>query len=330
MLEIDRKTGTWQEMSNSRAKTFRRCEKQYEFKYVMGLKPKAKAIPLERGSWLHKLLEVHYDGGDWKEAHRTLTNQFNGYFEEEREDLGDLPAECERIFRSYLMNYPDDRRNYKVIDTELDEVITLPNGLRFRIIIDKIIEEMDGGLWIVDYKTVKNFLPPDFLLLDAQLARYFWGAEKLGYYPLRGAIFDEIRTQAPTAPKQLKTGGLERRKNIRCDVYTYFRELKRLGIDPKPYKPFLNYLMSKNEEWFRRTRLSRDRSLVLQQMLDLNSTAKEIQRAEQRNHFPRSPMKDCQWDCSFLTPCAIQLQGGSIKEVVKMKYTTRSQRAEDA
>ena len=317
-------------MSNSRHKTYRRCPKQYEFKYIMGLKPKSKAIALERGSWLHKLLEVHYDGGDWKVAHRELTDEFNGYFIEEREELGDLPSECERLFKSYLMNYPDDRKLYKVIDTELDEVITLPNGLRFRMIIDKIIEEEDGGLWLVDYKTVKNFLPPDFILLDAQLSRYFWGAEHMGYTPLRGVMFDEIRTVAPTLPRQLKTGGLERRKNIRCDVYTYFRELKRLGIDIKPYKPFLAYLQSKNYEWFRRTRLPKDRPMLLQTMRELDGTARQIRESEETDNWPRSVMKDCQWDCSFLELCALQLTGANIGPTIKMRYTTRSDRAEDA
>lgn len=329
-MDLDLRSDTWRELSNSRIKTWSRCNKQYEYKYIMGLKPKSKAIPLERGSWLHKLLEVHYDGEDWKAAHKELTEAFNGYFIEEREELGDLPAECNRIMRSYLMNYPDDRKQYKVIDTEMDEVVTLPNGLRFRLIIDKIIEESDGGLWLVDYKTVKNFMPPDFLLLDAQLARYFWGAEKLGYKPLRGIMFDEIKTQAPTVPKQLKTGGLERRKNMRCDAYTYYRELKHLGLDPKPYKEFLNYLMSKNSEWFRRTRLPKDKPLVLQQMRELDWTARQIREAEERNEFPRSVMKDCRWDCSFLELCALQLTGARIEPAIKLRYTTRSDRAEDA
>jgi hypothetical protein len=33
-------------------KTFRRCPKQYEFKYVYGLRPKLKKLQLEKGSWV--------------------------------------------------------------------------------------------------------------------------------------------------------------------------------------------------------------------------------------------------------------------------------------
>lgn len=327
---IELTTGTWKEMSNSRARVWGRCHKQYHFKYVLGLKKKARALALERGSWLHRLLEVHYDEGDWRAEHKKLSDEFNALFIEEREELGDLPAEVERIFKSYLMNYKDDRKLYKVIDTELDEIVTLPNGLRFRMIIDKIIEEPDGGLWLVDYKTVKNFLPSDFLLLDAQLGRYFWGAHKLGYKPLRGIMFDEIRTMPPTLPKITKTGKVEERKNIRCDVYTYFRFLKDNNIDPKRYAKFLQYLRTQNDQWFRRTRLAKDQPLIKQQILELYMMAREIKDAERLNHFPRSVMKECRWDCDFHTPCTIQLQGGDISSTIKMQFTTRTDRAEDA
>jgi hypothetical protein len=49
-------------LSNSKVKTWNRCPKQWEFKYIYGLRPKKKTIQLERGSWVHELLMVHYDG----------------------------------------------------------------------------------------------------------------------------------------------------------------------------------------------------------------------------------------------------------------------------
>lgn len=329
-LVIERRYGTWRELSNSRIKTYRRCPKQYEYKYTLGLKPKRRSIHLERGSWLHELLQVHFDGEDWLARHRELTKEFDLLFDEEKEDLGDLPAECERLFRSYLFNYREEDQSYRVIDTELDEIVTLPNGLRFRMIIDKIIEEPDGGLWLVDYKSVTRFLPPDFLLLDAQLGRYFWGAEHLGYKPLRGIIFDEIITKGPTLPKVLANGKeLEKRKNLHCDFYTYYREVRRHGFSLARHKNFLLYLRDQNHNWFRRTHLPKDKPLQRILMKELVDTAREIKNAEDHDAFPRTVMKDCQWDCSFLEPCAIQLMGGDASHAFKLKYTTREERDDD-
>jgi len=324
---ISRQYDSWQLLSNSRAKTWRRCPKQYEYKYIMGLKPKKKSIYLERGSWLHDLLQHHYDGMNWRVRHRELTKEFDLLFDEQKEDLGDLPAECERLFTSYLFNYREEDQNYRVIDSELDEIVTLPNGLRFRMIVDLVVEEPDGGIWIWDHKTVGRFLPPDFLLLDAQLARYFWGMEHLGYGPLRGIQFNEIITKAPTLPRLVYNGTqLEKRKNLSCDYYTYYLELKKHGLSVKKHADFLRYLKGNNEKWFRRTPLSKDRPMTRRLMQELVWTAREIKIAEENDAFPRSVMKDCQFDCSFLGPCAIELQGGDASHSFKLQYTTREDR----
>jgi RecB family exonuclease len=315
----------WQTLSNSKVKTWRRCPYQFRYKYILGYKPKERALPLERGSWLHALLETYYAGGDWKERHRGLAHEFFNIFEEERELLGDLPNECERIFKSYLMRYRKEDAGLKVIDQELDEIITLPNGIRFRMIIDLIVEEPDGGIWAWDHKTVGRFMNPDFLLLDAQLARYFWGLEYLGYAPLRGIVYNEIITTAPTQPKQLKDGRLERRANLKCDAYAYYAAVKALGQDPTDsyYAPFIKKLLAREDDWYRRSRLPKDPPLTKRLMHELTWSAREIKRAEETNAFPRTPMKDCQWDCSFIGPCAISLQGGDDQPLLDMRFTRK-------
>lgn len=315
-------------LSNSKANTWRRCPKQFEFKYEMGLRSRRKALPLERGTWLHALLETMYGGGDWREVHRANTRIFNNLFDEEKEDLGDLPAECLRIFSSYLARYgKEDKKNWKVIDTELDEIMNLPSGLRFQVIIDLIVEEPDGGLWIVDHKTVGRFMPVDFMLLDAQLARYFYCAEVMGYTPLRGILFNEVNTTPPTLPKIIRDGKeMEKRANLRCDVYTYLRELKRHGMDIEPHRAFLRKLKAQQDLWFRRTRLPKDPPLVKRLMDELEMTADEIRHAQGTQHFPRSVSKDCTWGCEFLHACQVQLMGGDISDIIKQRFTTKVER----
>lgn len=311
-------------LSNAKVRTWRRCPKQYEFRYVLGLTPKRREARLEMGSWLHELLMTHYDGEDWRERHRLLTARYANLFEEEREELGDIPTEAERLMRSYLLRYRHEDQSFRVIDTELDEVLTLPNGLEFNFIIDLIVEEADGGLWLWDHKFLSSFMPADFMLIDAQLTRYFWGAEKLGYSPLRGVIFNEVLTVAPTVPEQLKSGELTRRQNLASDAYTYLREIKRLGLDPKDYTDVLRRLKStQDERFFRRTRLPKDRPTTQTMMAELVMSAREIKRAQGKGEFPRTPEKSCRWECPFLEPCVIQLQGGDISDVLKMRYTTK-------
>ena len=318
-----------QPWSNARLKTYRRCPNQYRMRYILGLKKKRKELPLFRGDWLHQLLEVHYTGGDWEERQASLEAEFFRLFEEEREELGDLPTETRRIFTSYLMRWAREDKGMTVIDAEIDEEVELPNGEKFRLIIDLLVEEHGSGLWIWDHKTVGKFMPSNFMLIDSQLARYFWGAKQMGYN-VRGILFNELITKPPTVPETLKSGRLTQRRNLRCDVYTYYRTIKELGQEPGSYKDMLLHLKSQQDEWFRRTRLPKDPALTQRTVAEMLMTIGEIHRATKDGHFPRTPMKSCVWDCAFADPCMIELMGGDISDVVKSRYTTADERAKEA
>jgi hypothetical protein len=312
-------------LSNSKVKTWRRCPKMYEFKYVMGLKKKEPAVHLRRGSWLHELLMVHYDGHDWLERHAELTRTFlNETFEEEREEYGDLPEECERIMRSYVQHWKQDDAKLRTVDTEVDELIALPNGDVFNFIIDWIVEDNSRGLWLYDTKTVGKFMSEAFMTLDTQLARYFWAAERMGYRPLRGVVFNEVITRAPTKPEVLKNGRLTERKNLQCDVYTYYHCIQELGQDPREYAETLRRLKAQSDRWFRRTPLPRDAPLTKMHMKEMMMSSREIKSAVRRGEFPRTVDKSCEWGCDYMEPCMIQLHGGDISEVIKRRYEQRT------
>lgn len=323
---------TTTQISNSRLKTYRRCPRQFKYKYVMKLKPKRRSVQLERGTWMHELLMVHADGESWGERHLKLTKEFNKLWVEEREELGDLPSECARIMRSYLRNYRGDEQRYRVIDTELDEVVTLPNGVRLQIIVDKVVEDLvDGGLWAVDYKTRAKFADATSMMIDPQLTLYFMGLEILGYSPMRGAMYDEIRTKAPAIPKLLKSGQLSREKRIDTDVYTYMSEIKRRGLNPAYYSDILQHIArNQKDRFFRRTPLPKDPPLVRNVVKEAMETTQEILNAEAKNRFPRTFDGSCSWQCDYKDLCIVELYGGNPLPIIKSSFTRRLPRDEQA
>ena len=315
-------------LSNSKINTFRRCPKRYEYKYVQRLEKRKRGLPLYRGSWLHDMLMEYYDGEGWEAAHAKYTDEFMSMFEEEREEYGDLPGETERIMRSYIRHYEKRDKKLRIVDSELDEILTLPSGDRFNFIIDLVVEEPDGGLWLWDHKTVKSFMDPDFMLLDTQLTRYFWCAEYMGYKPLRGVMFNEIRTKAPTVPRVLKSGQLSQAKNIDTDFYTYAREIVRHGLDPTPYAATLRRLKRNTGSFFRRTHLPKDKPLTRRMMRELEMTRAEMDFAHEHNQFPRSTSKNCVWDCDFKDLCIAELMGANVDPMIEMNYNVRPERKE--
>lgn len=315
-------------VSNSKLNTYRRCPRKYRFKYVEGLEAKAKVVQLERGTWLHALLQAYYNGEDWKEKHKELTKVFYNLFEEERVDLGDMPKDCLRIMRAYLRYYRDDFDRYVVVDTELDETVTLPSGLKMRIIVDLVLEDKRSGLLFAwDHKSRENLESVDNMLIDPQLTRYYYGLERLGYTPLGGVGYNELRTKPPTVPAVLKRGGLSKAKNIDTDVYTYMKAIRDHDLNPADYSETLQLIATRQKDkFFKRTILPKDPPILKMMMKETRQTAAEIVSAERQDRFPRTHDKSCKWMCQFKNICLAELHGADYSPIVKMDFTTREQR----
>lgn len=291
----------------------------------MGLRTKKKGVQLERGSWLHELLMVHYDGEDWRERHSILTKRFNNFFEEEREQLGDLPRDCRRLMLGYLRTYEKTDRRYVTIDTEIDEIVRLPNGLYLHMIIDRIVwDKVLKGMWIWDYKSRKNFEDADNIILDPQGTLYYDGLTVLGgYEPILGFVMDEIRTKPPAIPDVLQSGQLSKRKNIDTDVWTYMSAIRRHGLDPTDYTDILRLIASRQKDrFFRRTALPKDPPVVRTLRREALQSARAIRRATERGEFPRTFDKSCSWMCDYRDLCIAELMGGDISSMIKLNFTS--------
>lgn len=313
-------------VSNSRLKTWGRCPNKYRYKYKMGLRPKRKSIELERGSWIHELLMVHYDGEDWRERHLELTKKFNNLFEEERMMLGDLPRECARIMKSYLRHYELADKRFVVVDSELDEIVTLPNGLELHMIVDLILWDLQmEGLWVMDHKSRKNLEEAENIILDPQGTLYYDGLTVMGYDKLLGFCTNEIRTKAPTVPKVVYKGtareGLSRKKDIDTDVYTYMRAIRKHGFDPRDYADMLESIAIRQKgKFFNRVWTPKDPPVVNTIRREALNKVNQIKFAEKRNEFPRTFDRSCKWGCEFRDICIAELHGGNIDSMVKMNF----------
>jgi len=318
-------------ISNSKAKTYRRCPNKYRYKYVLKLRPKSKSLPLEKGTWMHALLQVHYEGKSWKKRHKQLTKQFNKLWEEHREELGDLPTECLALMRGYLRQYPDDLKRYRIIDAEMDEIVTLPNGLRLQIIIDLILEDtIDGGLWVWDHKFRAKLAEPENMLLDPQLTLYFWGLEYMGYKDIRGVMYNEVRTKAPKVPEFLKSGRLSKRMNIDTDVWTYMNTIREYELDPEDYQDILQHIATNEEaRFYRRTPIPKDPPVIRTAMGELVDTAQEIQTAERKDRFPRDFEGSCRYECEYKDLCIAELHGADISSMIRQNFEVKTRGKDD-
>lgn len=318
--------------THSMLKAYLQCPKLGQYKYAERLKPKLitrKDQPLRRGTWVHELLQAYYEGKDWRKVHATNVAKFNRLMDVEKEELGDLPAECLRLFRSYLWHYganaDDPFHGWEIIAVEATFEAVWPDsedGLDiYRCRVDLLVRDRYGYL-IVDHKTHKTLPDHTFRTLDAASPLYIWAARESGY-DVRGFEWNYLRTKVPTVPKMVYVGKPQERLStaaIDTDYPTYARAIKEYGIDwrQEPYRSKLRELKGhrwgegapQTSQFFRRDILEKDDDMVARVIATAMRT-----RDRMHNDFDdydvteRSMGRHCTW-CTFSGLCTTEMYGG--------------------
>jgi hypothetical protein len=355
--------------NQSRIKMFRRCQKQYSYRYDypaflnadgkrLEMVPKVHKLPLYRGTWMHALQEAlhHQWAGyeefpitvgeapysitvpctSWKDIHEALTEEFNKLFLEEREELGDLPDECERLFRSYLRFWNDDQDRYQVAELPdgtpaIELIVEAPLDKfgvtgRFKGKIDLVVEDLEyGGNWIWDAKWVKKIPPPDERMMSPQAPLYVWGLREQHQLDVRGFVFNYGRTKPPAIPRVLQrpAGMLSTAHRMDTDLHTYFTAIK--NQHGKHWKRYIEYYREKLEElkgrealWFDRQRIPVEDERILRSIREYVATITNIQdREKRRGYVPRSYFYNCRFGCEYHGPCVAEFQGLDIEPLIR-------------
>lgn len=342
--------------NQSKIKSYRRCQRQYAFRYEshpkLELVPNAPSLPLRKGSWLHELQEAYHQawagkGKGWRARQEELADAFSNLFDEERAQYGDLPAECERLFTSYLRyaRAKGDRERYTVAtlrgrsDPAIEFVIEVPlneYGVKgaFKGRVDLLVEDHEyGGLWIWDSKWVRSLPHPDERMMSPQSLMYVWALRKMGY-DIRGFVFNYGRTKPPTIPPLLKRGTLTTRANIDTDYWTYLSAIKEVHGDKwklyakRVYAGKLRELKGREELWFRRERIPTEEDRVKRALQEFLVTIYQIQeRTPNDKKFPpRSYFYNCKFNCEYHDLCVAEFTGLDVEPLIKRNYTFEEDR----
>lgn len=201
--------------SVSRVKTFLENPWKHWCKYLAGYKEKQDPEVtqyMDRGTYFHRgmeLLAQRKGKITQEELYAKLREIYaeSGFLEEAK-----LSGEL-AIDRYLSEGEPVDFE--KIIETEHQVYFDLPNGHQFTGIIDAVIQNDDGTVTIVDYKTHSTAPTDDEYRYSLQGNLYMYVYTQLGYN-VRDMIFDCVN------PKIKLTGRNYKRKTIRL-VYNEYR-----------------------------------------------------------------------------------------------------------
>lgn len=325
--------------THSMLKTFRRCPMQAYFKLELRLKPRIQGVHLKRGTWVHSLLEeFHGPGGVeamWAK-HAELSRQFDGLFDEEKDEYGDMPREIKQIMQSYAWHYEAD--TWVVHEREFTLETLLPDGRIYRGKVDALIEDQ-FGLWLVDHKTHKTLPRHDYRVLDTQSPLYIKAAWD-NDIPVLGFIWNYVRWKAPSKPQMAYKGTKRQRlstKDIDTDYLTFARALKEYrdeyGLDIAPYRAQLRQLKSQRYDphsnlqqssFFRRDRMEKAEDMIGRAWTAAGRTSNTMNTYDfsDMDAIERVVDRSCEFSCSYTGPCGAHLIGANWQALVRQNYTT--------
>lgn len=222
--------------SISRINTYLENPWKHWCKYISKMKPKYDPEVnkyMDRGTVFHKVMECMGKGQDEANARATALLMANEEgFAQEAKDCGFLAVD------RYLEEYGTERFD-KVIETEYELNYQLSDTAEFIGFIDAIVQNDDGTVTLVDYKTYGNSPSADKLKYSMQANMYMYIATKLGFN-VKDFMFDCVNPKATLRGRAYRTKRVSFRYNERTSEFVYDQFLKIVKLieaDPE-YKAY--------------------------------------------------------------------------------------------
>lgn len=193
-------------LSFSQISCFNRCKKEYFYKYVQQLRPKQRSLALDFGKYFHLGTELLYKHKNPDIAMQVVYDQIEALdmslcSEEQIKDQDWMKIVLNAMLHGYYDGfYSQDMCNgMKII--ELEKAYTLPirnpktkmpsRTYNFKLIADAVFKDLEGRLWLVEYKTTSRLGDTYFdrLAVDHQITGNLAYLETVYKQPFEGVIY---------------------------------------------------------------------------------------------------------------------------------------------
>lgn len=320
------------EVHQSTLKCWRRCKRQYFYKYVQNLQKRRKVGPAIRGTIVHNMLENDANGADaWAPLHEKKEEVAKEkLFPEEKQAYAEIFDEIERLMTAYLKWYRKDPlkpiKNPKtglLAEHKFEAMLTPSIVLAGKI--DRVSKDRNGDTWLQDHKTHKRLPSEGSKYSDIQSALYCWVMPQIGFKKPTGVCWDYIRWKAPAIPQLLKSGEMSRRDaDTTWDVYR--QTLISNNLNPADYADMEEKLAGKEHDFFQRSYLPVN-AVILDTLLDeARTTAREIKRKGGVD-TTRTTDRHCDW-CDYYNLCQAELRGHDADFIRKHDYEEKKHEEE--
>lgn len=329
-------------ISSSDLTAFQHCRQSWDFSSPLrqSLAPKLQQKALQRGTFVHALLE-HYYKGDTRPSIDALGKHLQTLLDTEIERIAKLnlpDSETDEAVRQAVItsgNTAGIVSNYitwaKANDTMWTPIatetpfsvpLTLLDGreINVRGTMDTVFESVTSStLFINDFKTCTTDFDAmsEYLTFYSPQARlYAWAAQKL--YPrqrIAAVAFTLIKGNPPKDPAILKDGSLSKNKSQATTWAMYRRAIDLLGLDPDDYRDMRTPL--EKHEFVRRITIT-----FTKEELQRFEWVMQVNASQMLNPdvpiYPTPDFFGCQ-RCAFKLPCRAVQTGNKMALILHLR-----------
>ena len=293
-------------LTNSAARAYRRCPREYQIGYVQGYRDVERAAPLLFGSLFHVALEAW-----WRTVGTAPDSALDAA-------LATIPADTDpyeaakatELLRGYDARWGGEDLEVLSVEVEFSTAVVNPDtGATSRTwalggAIDAIARRR-GEVFIVEHKTTSEDIGTGSpywrrLTLDTQVSTYFAGARALGH-DVAGCIYDVVRKPGI---KPLRATPEADRKYTKAGLL--YAAQRTEDETPEAYGARLREDIAANpDRYYQRGDVVRLAEEERDAAADTWAIARDIRDAELAGRYPRNPDSCLRWGrtCGFFDVC---------------------------
>lgn len=348
----DRKTAV---ISNSDRALYRKCRRAWDLSSHL----RRSLAPIQQNSnfWFGSAMHHVFEDLDGYRLYESPQEAFDDYYQATKRFFGEdkLPVEHKdlRDLAHAMLTYYTElwlkARNRDPLKTlYIDGVPQVEVPLEFeipvnpqvlkrsgydravcRFIIDRIVEDEYGILWILDRKTCKSFTNFDTLQLDPQISQYLLGVQILYDRPFGGFIYMQHLKAACNYPRVLKNGDLSVDAKQGTNYMLYRRALiekyKTISLAPEKQQQFLNDLLEREQPeadpFVRRDTVTRNGHVIANEAKHIIADTEDMLDNPRIYHSPNFLCTEK--GCNYYGPCVEMERGEDFELSLKLDYATR-------
>jgi hypothetical protein len=317
--------------------SFKRCRRRWNWQSHLrqNLAPREHVSPLWTGTGFHFALEDFHGWGVFPHPRDAFKAYVKATHAQAKNSSTILPwdwPEQTKLAIGMLEYYVDywltNRPKYNTFiyrgrpQVEVHSLVPIPvqtpfygyDEVWYASTFDRVAE-IDGELWILEYKTAKRIQTLHYQT-DPQVGAYVWIGNHLYGRPIAGVIYQQHRKNVPDEPRLLGNGTISTDIRQATSHSHYRHALKKLYGDPRNAPAvnldILNQLALEEDDskdrYVRRDRISRNQRQCETEGVKIMMEIEDLLNPD-LPLYP-NPTRDCAHMCPFSSPC-ISMDDGS-------------------